>query len=70
MLSTVHQLGFAREYFARAPARGTLTNAADRHHLSRPTAYQVVERVALALGHGGPFDELRRLREAAERREG
>lgn len=71
MIATVPQLALARDYFARAPARGVLTEVARRYRTSRPTAYRIVERVADAIRQGGAVNPLRRLRKQlaeAERR--
>ena len=68
MLSTVKQLELARDYFARVPARGALTEVAELHQTSRPTTYEVVQRIELAFRRGGPADELRHLREEARQR--
>jgi len=69
MLSTVKQLELARDYFARVPARGALTEVAELHQTSRPTTYEVVQRIELAFRRGGPADELRHLREEARQRD-
>lgn len=69
MLSTVRQLDLARDYFARAPSRGTLTEAARQHRTSRPTAYRIIERFEDALRRGGPFDEIRSLQQRLAQQE-
>jgi hypothetical protein len=63
MVSLVQELDVVREFVARAPSRGTLTEAARRHGTSRPTAYRIIGSVLTALRRGGTAGEIRRLEE-------
>lgn len=67
MLSQVRKLEVARDFFARAPAWGLLTEVASRHHVSRRAAYRVIGRMDDALGRGGPVQRIRQLESDLER---
>lgn len=61
MYSTVQQLGIARDFFARAPGRGVVSEIALRHSISRPAVYRILQRLEPSLRQGGPAREIRRL---------
>jgi len=62
MVSITRQLEVARDFFARAPSRGGLTEVARRKSISRPAAYRIIERATHAFRRGGPLKEVHRLR--------
>lgn len=66
MVSIVQQLEVARDFFARAPWRGALTEVARHQSISRPAVYRIIERATDAFGHGGPLKEIHRLRTLLE----
>lgn len=67
MVSIVRQLELARDFFARAPSFGALTEVARHNGISRPAAYRIIGCVAEGFRHGGPVQEIHRLRGELEK---